>query len=395
MTNSILKRDIFDQIEMFLGDDSIIVLHGARQVGKTHILYFIQDYLSKKGKKTHYLDLEDSRNLEVLDGGVDSFLQYLENHGFSSNENVFILIDEIQYMKSPSPFLKLIADHHKNLRLIVSGSSSFDIKSKFTNSLVGRTVEFEVYPLSFKEFLRFKEVKTVFVDTLTNYYREYMAFGGYPKVVLENEIIKKEIHLQQIVDRYIKKDISDLAKIDDVSKFNNLLKVLASQSGQLINIAQLSNICDLASITIKKYLSILEETYIIKLVYPFSSSAKVEVVKSPKVFFYDTGLLQMLWVKKLQNTDIGNILETSVFSELVKKSDRKDINFWRTKNGTEIDFILDHRGEITPIEVKNNFSLFKKSKIQSFLEKYKIKDYKVVGLEGIKKSSNYIYPWEM
>ena len=266
-------------------------MHGARQVGKTHILYFIQDYLLKKSERTYYLDLEDSRNLEVLDGGVDSFLQHLGSNGFNLKDQAFILIDEIQYMKSPSPFLKLMADHHKNFRLIVSGSSSFDIKSKFTNSLVGRTVEFEVFPLSFSEFLRFKEVNTTFIDTLTNYYREYMAFGGYPKVVLENEVIKKEKHLQQIIDKYVKKDISDLAKIDDISKFNNLLKVLASQSGQLVNNTQLSNVCNLATATIKNYLSILEETYILKLVYPFSSSAKVEVVKSPKVFFYDTGLL--------------------------------------------------------------------------------------------------------
>lgn len=395
MADGILKRDIFDQIEMFLGDNSIIVLHGARQVGKTHILYFIQDYLTKKGEKTYYIDLEDSRNLEVLDNGVDSFIQHLGSHGFNLDEQAFILIDEIQYMKSPSPFLKLIADHHKNIRLIVSGSSSFDIKSKFTNSLVGRTVEFEVYPLSFKEFLRFKGTKSVFVDTLTNYYREYMAFGGYPKVVLENEIVKKEIHLQQIIDKYIRKDISDLAKIEDITKFNNLLKILASQSGQLVNFSQLASVCSLASATVKNYLSILEETYILKLIYPFSSSAKVEVVKSPKVFFYDTGLLQMIWTKKLNNADIGNILETSVFSELVKKFDRKIINFWRTKSQNEIDFILDNRGEILPIEVKSNFSLFKKSKIQAFLEKYKVKDYKVIGLEGIKKYSNYIYPWEL
>ena len=103
----------------------------------------------------------------------------------------------------------------------------------------------------------------------------------------------------------------------------------------------------------------------------------------------------MIWIKKLQNADIGNVLETSVFSELVKKFDRKDINFWRTKSQNEIDFILQNKGNILLIEVKNNFSLFKKSKIQAFLEKYKITNYKVVGLEGVKKSSNYIYPWEI
>ena len=103
----------------------------------------------------------------------------------------------------------------------------------------------------------------------------------------------------------------------------------------------------------------------------------------------------MLWFKRLQNGNVGNIFETSVFSELVKKFGIENINYWRNKNMNEIDFILNKNNEILPIEVKSNFSQFKKSKINSFLEKYKIKDFYVIGLLGEKNKEYYKYPWEI
>lgn len=394
MEFGVLKRDVFDEIKSYLGTNNIIVLHGARQVGKTYILYYLQDYIQKKKKETtYYIDLEDSRYLEILDRGPESFKNFLLGEGIEGEATIFI--DEIQYLENPSSFLKLIADHYRNIQLVVSGSSSFDIKSKFSDSLVGRTVNFEIFPLSFNEFLRFKNVKTAMVSKLTDLYKEYIAFGGYPKIVLDNNVKRKETYLQQIIDTYIRKDIKDLAGVRDTKKFNDLLKILASQSGQLLKVSELADITKLAVQTVNYYLEILEETYIIKLVSPFSTSAKVEVGKTPKVFFYDTGILQMLWLKKLQNGDIGNIFETSVFSELVKKYGRTNINYWRNKNMNEIDFILTNKREILPIEVKSNFAQFKKSKIAFFLEKYKIGQFKVVGLSGKKSKTYHKYPWEI
>lgn len=395
MQNQLFKRDIVDQITPFLGTDNIIVLHGARQVGKTHILYYLENELHTRGELTHYIDLEDSRYLDILDAGVEPFLDYLKKAGFdlNSSHKLTVLIDEIQYLSQPSPFLKLVADHHKYLQLIVSGSSSFNIKSKFSDSLVGRTVNFEIYPLTFVEFLRFKQPPSL--TPIMTSYQEFISFGGYPKIVLSDSILLKEKYLQQIIDTYVKKDIADLAGVKDIKKFNNLLKILASQSGQLLNIEQLANTCDLAVPTVRDYLSILEATYIIHLVTPFSTSAKVEVVKTPKIFFYDTGLLQMLWLQKLQTQNVGNIFETSVFSELVKKYGVDKINFWRNKNQNEIDFILNTRSRIIPIEVKSNFHQFVYPKISPFLAKYKLTDFFVVGLTGTKQSKHYIYPWEI
>lgn len=398
------KRHIFDQIQPYLGDETILVIVGARQVGKTHILHYIQNYLKTKNHKTLYYDLEFPNLLSLLNQGTDAFIIDLESKGYVKGKNIFVFIDEIQYLDNPSSFLKIIADHYKNIHLIVSGSSTFDIKTKFTNSLAGRTINFEVFPLSFAEFITFKESIYTNVSKLSSaglkhiqmLYKEYIIYGGYPKIVLEPDIIKKQQHLLQLIDTYVRKDIRDLADITDISKFNKILKVLAFQSGQLLNVASLSRETGISQPTLHKYLSILEETFIIKMITPFSHSPSVEISKNPKIFFLDSGLQSLLWLGQFQNIIQGNIFETNIFSELVKKYGREAIHFWRTKIHQEIDFIIEYEmGKILPIEVKINFQKFNVRTMKSFCNKYKIKDWKVIGLEGMKEIKNNIYPWEI
>ena len=402
-----LPREIFSEIKPYLDTDNVIVLHGSRQVGKSSLMKYIQNYLKTQDLDSFYLDLEDYQILEVLDSGIENFLAYLQGEGWNlanyqtKNQRLFILIDEIQYLKNPSSFLKLLADHHKYLQLIVSGSSSFEIKSKFKDSLVGRTVNFEIFGLSFTEFLIFKGISAnilksdldIHIQKLKGLYQEYLQFGCYPKIILEPEISKKEKYLKQIIQTYIQKDIKDLAKIEDLNKFNKLLKLLASQSGNLVNVSQLSSLSGLSRPTIDKYLFLLEQTYIIKLVYPYSQSPKIEVSKMPKVFFYDTGILQLLWLQEFSNKTLGNIFETMVFSQLVKKYGKDKIKFWRNKNQNEIDFILEEK-EVLPIEVKLNFQQFRKGSIQGFLDNYDLKNYKVVGLDGVRIEKGF-YAWQI
>ena len=404
----LLKRKIIDQILKYIDSDDILVLHGARQVGKSSILKYIQAELNQQNKLNLYIDLEDSRNLDILNGGVETFLTYLVDLGFGLGEDeqksgkIYVFIDEIQYLDNPSSFLKLLADHHKNLKLIVSGSSSFAIKTKFKDSLVGRTLEFTVYNLSFEEFLTFKSVKqdlsniktSKIIQEISKLYYEYVYFGGYPKIVLANDLETKERYLQQIIDTYIRRDIANMSAVGNISKFNNLLKILANQSGQLLNITSVANICGLSRQTLENYLFLLENTYVIKLLTPFSQSRNVEISKAPKIFFYDTGLMHMLQFKALNKSIMGNNFETSVFVELAKKFGVENLNFWRTKSGNEIDFILNLKSGILPIEVKHNFSQFRLGSMQEFLKKYQIENYLVVGLEG-EKSKKQIYPWEI
>jgi predicted AAA+ superfamily ATPase len=402
-----LKRQIVSEIEKYLATDDVIVIHGARQVGKTSVMYYIRDGLTKQGETTHYMDLEDSRLVNLLDRGPDEFIKHLKEEGLLPEEGgrkAFVFIDEIQYLSNPSSFIKLVADHHKNIKLIISGSSSFGIKNKFKDSLAGRTVEFELYVLSFREFLLFKgrelaegagEFTGIKIEELKNSFKEYALYGGYPKIVLAQELSMKEKYLQQIIDTYIKKDIGDLANIKDIDKFNKLVEALASQGAQLLNVAELSNTTKLAKATVEKYLMILENTYIIRLVRPYSRNLRAELFKLPKIFFHDTGLMQMLWLKGLQKELIGNVFETCIFSELVKKYGKDAVYHWRTADRKEIDFILKRKDAVLPVEVKLNFGQFNPSAVKYFNGKYGLADYKAVSLYGEPSDKFAIYPWEL
>ena len=402
MEDKIYKREVFDEIIQYLDEDVILVIIGARQVGKTYILFYLEEYLKKKNKVSYYMDLEDSRYLNILDEGVDAFVRHLKEEGFDTDKKIYVLLDEIQYMESPSSFLKLIHDHHKAIKLIVSGSSSFGIKKKFTDSLVGRTVTFEIFPLSFEEFLRFKEYKFVRgvkftekkTDEIKALLKEYVLFGSYPKIVLTQAREKKERFLQQIIDTYVRKDIRDIGNIKELDKFNKLIEALSSQSGSLLNVAELSNTCRLAKKTVEHYLFILENTYIIRLVKPYHSNLRSELFKTPKIYFFDSGLLQMLQLKTIPGAIIGNVFETAVFSELVKRYGKDQIFYWRTKDKKEIDFILRQKNKILPVEVKYNFARFSKTSINYFLKRYQLEDYKVIGFLGDLSQEQFMYLWE-
>jgi len=408
MTQNIFRRKIIDKINQFLATNETIVLHGARQVGKTFIMRYLKNFLEEKKETTHFIDLEDSRFVRILDKGGDEFMRYLKEEGFdpalfNERRKLFVFIDEIQYLANPSPFLKLLADHYSQIKLIVSGSSSFNIKQKFSDSLVGRTVNFEIFPLCFEEFLMFKgehfDQKHIYTakkrDELLSLYDDYILSGGYPKIVLTSQKVMKEKYLQQIIDTYVKKDIRDLAEIKDINKFNRLLEILASQSGQLLNVVELANTLGMMKPTVERYLFLLEQTYIIRLVRPYSANFRSELSKTPKVFFYDSGLMQMLWLKELAKEVLGSVFETSIFSELAKKYGAEKIYHWRTQDKKEIDFILKDGRSLLPIEAKLNFNQFQPTAFNYFKNKHKVKDGKVVGLKGEAKESFFVYPWQL
>jgi predicted AAA+ superfamily ATPase len=416
MSPPIFRRQVMDEIEPYLPTGDIVILHGARQVGKTSILMFLQEQLSGQGFITHYIDLEDSRFTAILDRGVDEFLTHLAEEGLpldslaQDGRKLFVLIDEIQYLADPSPFLKLIADHHRYLKLIVSGSSSFAMKSKFKDALVGRTVNFEIYPLSYRETLLFRDIPFVegmrFTDRkvaeLVSAYIDYILYGGYPKIVLTADIKMKERYLQQIIDTYVRKDIRDLADIRDIERFNRLLEILAAQSGSLLNVTELCNTCGLTRQTVERYLFLLEQTYILRLVRPFSRNLRAEITKTPKVFFFDTGLMQMLWLKQLQRQALGPAFETSLFAELVKRYGVQQVYFWRTQDKKEIDFILRLPANIWALEAKHSFPRAIPAALPAFASgplppssaPAQI-DYRLVGLHGQPGEARMIYPWEI
>lgn len=335
------KRSLLATIIRFLDGPEVIVITGMRQVGKTSIIRLALDSLPE-GSPSFYLDLEDMNLLDICNKGADSLVGYLKLLGADFSGRVVVAIDEIQYLKNPSNLLKLLHDHHPQIKLLVSGSSSLEIRSKFSDSLAGRKVLFELDTLSFNEFLLFRDPNALRVkentgslaDTVTNgpnehaalaggilapHLADYLVWGGFPGVTLHAEAERKQALLRDIHTSYIRKDIKDIANIEDVMGYNRLLQLLAGQCGNLVNINELSGTVGLSINTVKKYLFLLEQTYILTLLRPWHSNQRKELTKMPKVYFNDLGLRNIAR-GAIQPNSIpdGAQIENFVFRELKK-----------------------------------------------------------------------------
>lgn len=394
MGDVLFKRKVVDGILKYLDSRQAIVVYGARQVGKTCLLkYLMKNYLKENA---FYFDLEHQNLLNLCNKGDKAVYDYLLQKGADEKKKIYLIIDEIQYLENPSKFIKILHDHYPNIKLLVSGSSTFEIKKKFKESLVGRTIVFELYPLSFEEFLTFKGKKYKLLkknseainDELVFLAHEFIKFGGYPAIVLEKIEEKKQSFLFQILSTCIKKDIRDIGNIRNISTFNKLVEIIASQSGQLVNVSELANTLDISRETITDYLDLLESTFVIKRITPFHKNLRSELSKNPKVFILDTGLMHLLWLKEFPKIVFGQVFETFVFLELMKAG--KKINFWRTTNKQEIDFILSGKKQYA-IEAKYGFRNADTKSLKFFKEKYNSKTI-IVGLNG-KKTGKYV--WEL
>ena len=406
------NREKFVEIIKYLDISEVLVLHGSRQVGKTTLMKMVMEYLqNKENHQVFYFDLEKPEYLELCNKGVEAVVGYVkarQNNRQSENNTkskIYIFIDEVQYLDDPASLIKLFYDHYKDdFKLLVSGSSSFAIKSKFKNSLVGRIIDLEIFGLSFYEFLDFKNLNyelssdsELIKKELKNLYEEYVIYGFYPQVVLTANTELKELYLRNIIEKYIYKDIKDLANIKDIKKFNNLLVFLASQVGQLVNTQELSNTLKLARQTIEEYLFILENTYIVKIVYPFHKNIRGELTKMPKIYFEDTGILNMLKNSKISPRIDGVLFENSAYNCLSRYFDIQNIHFWRTAAKQEIDFIINDKNNIIPIEVKLSYQEKMIKNLFYFGNKYKI--YNLYCLThnqmlGGNEKVKQLYPWE-
>ena len=372
------KRDILAKMEKVILRDEYIVLSGARQTGKTSILLMLKSALEEKGEQCAYFNLENPDHLALLNAHPFNIFELIPQN----KKRQYVFIDEIQYLNDPTNFLKLLYDEkRKDLKIIASGSSSFYIDKKFKDSLVGRKFLFEVFPLNFNEFLAFtnnEELPEKRGGKISGYYAKkiidlwdvYAAYGGYPKVVLAGELELKKIMLEDIAVSYVKKDIAD-AGIRNIEKYFALLKILAEQTGQLVNAQELANTLNLAGKTAEEYLYVMKKSYHIALIKPFFKNMRKELTKMPKVYFYDSGLRNFLlgnFEKIGIRPDKGACLENIVFREfLVKTSSVDKIKFWRTQDKKEVDFIIDRK---EAFEIKTNFKKKDAKKYDDFKKQY-------------------------
>ncbi len=343
-------RELLSTLIENLDNELILGLLGSRQVGKSSILYLlIQHLLSNNAgsENIFYFNLDDLK-LHELFTSIPDFIQFIGKNGARK----YIFIDEIQRLPSPGLFLKEIFDLRYNYKIIYSGSSQLEIKSKVKEHLVGRVRIFEVNRLSFKESIDFSGP-----TTRKNALSHALIYGTYPAVVKETSAIQKKLRIKDIYQSYIQKDLVDFLKIELLEEFNKLLILLAHQVGNLLNISSLSNTLNFSRLEVNKYINILEYSFICKRIYPFYKNYKKEITKTPKLYFLDLGLRNYILNNfnelDLRN-DTGILFENFYLTELLANDHYllNKINFWRTTNQTEIDFIVKSETKTEAIEVK-------------------------------------------
>ena len=420
MVLNFIKRKILPHISNFLNYKEAIVIYGARQVGKTTIMKMLIKQLKDNNipdEAIFYFDLEDLEILELCNQGVDILIRYINARtSYSSNSSsasskgkIYLFIDEIQYLNNASSFIKLMVDNHSDgFKLIISGSSVLDIKSKIKQSLLGRIVTFEVFGLDFEEFLWFKK-KTFNLDKVTDagektqkelkhLFEEFIIFGAYPRVALISEVNNRRYYLKELIQTYIKKDIKDIGKIRNIMKFNNFLRILADQAGNLLNVDELSSSIGLSRETIYDYLTLLEGTYIARRLTPYFKNLRSELTKMPKIYFEDSGVLNYLKYNDIVEKVSGELFENCIYAELRKTVGLEVLRYWRTQSKQEIDFVIDHKKQLFTLEVKKIYSGQKTTSLNYFSQKYPNSKSFIITLERRKKAKENIsllYPWEI
>ncbi len=375
----LIQRDILPDVLKWIDKPEIIVILGSRQVGKTTLLKMILNEISDRPQR--YFDLEDLDILQICNKGPKSFVEYLKLQGFSENSNsrVYVALDEIQYLDNPTNFLKMIHDHYPWIKLLVSGSSTLEIRQKFRDSLVGRKVVFELDSFSWNEFLKAKSpelflkrtrfpLETLLVENslpelnllnteFESLFNEYLMYGGYPRQVLETDPEIREDLIKEIYNTYVRRDVRDIGRIENVVAFNNLLKLIATQIAGLLNINELSNTLNINYKLALNYLFILENTFIIKLLHPYFKNKRKEISRMPKVFIMDLGLRNAIlgnfqW--SAEEKDFSVLVENFIFLELKRRYPvNEQLFYWRTLAKAEVDFVVKHpQLGMIPVEVK-------------------------------------------
>ena len=380
-----IKRKLLKDLMFHLTAKEISLIIGPRQAGKTTLMNFLREHLDRQGEDTLFLNLDtemDSQYFLSQQHLIDKIkLEFEDKRGY-------VFIDEIQRKENAGIFLKGIYDLNLPYKFIVSGSGSLELKEKIHESLVGRKRVFELNTVSFEEFVDFKtdyryenrldEFFNVEQEKVLGFQAEYMNFGGYPKIVLEENPEEKIKIIDEIFHSYLEKDISYLLRLEKIESFKSLIKIIASQVGQLVNHSELSSTVGLALQTIKNYLWYAEKTFVIGRLTPYFSNIRKEITKSPIYYFYDIGLRNYplgLFGRPLNSNDLGQIFENFVYNILKEKYryNAASLHFWRTKDRAEVDFVIDSGNSLLPIEVK-----YKKMKqveikrpLRNFIEKYK------------------------
>lgn len=342
----ILNRYIQEQIESNIGKQKVLLLYGSRRTGKTTI---IEDIHQKHSENSLLLFGEDYQVSEILqERTITNYKQIIGN-------KKLIIIDEAQAIPNIGKILKLMIDQIKDITIIATGSSSFELVNEAGEPLVGRNKEFLLYPCAQIEYAKTENK----IETLQRL-EERLIFGNYPELLQISDWGEKEDYLKSLISSYLLKDILTYTNIKGSDTLLKLLKLLAYQVGSLVSTVELGNSLQISKDTVERYLNLLSKVFIIFPLSGFSQNLRKEVSKSKKWYFVDNGIRNALinnFSTSQFRTDMGQLWEQYFITERMKFNAsikyRPQYYFWRTYDGQEIDFIEQNsRQELSGFECK-------------------------------------------
>lgn len=383
----IYPRRLLPVLKKQINTPEIIVLTGMRRVGKTTLCRNIFDRIP--GHNKAFIDIENPIDQKIFEEtDYNNIIANLRHYRLDPDKKIYLFLDEIQAMPQIVPAIKYLYDHYQ-IKFFLTGSSSFYLKNLFPESLAGRKFIFELYPLDFAEFLVFKNYPKKFYQAFSqkernkNYigfekvkklYDEYLNFGGFPEVVLSQDLEQKTFLINDIFKSYFEKDVKTMADFKQLSVFRDLILLLMQRTGSKVEISKLASELGVVRDTIYSYLSFLQDTYFIHLISPFSRSVDREVSGTKKIYFCDNGLLN-----KFSRVSEGSLFENSIFHNLIKYG---RLNYYERRSGGEIDFILK---ESTALEVKFKGAPADFAKLAKISRALKLKKHFVITREFVNK----------
>lgn len=344
-----INRYIYNEIHTALSEEKpkIIILYGPRQVGKTTLIQHVISELPFKtlsinADEQKYIDALSSRDLNILKSVVSGY--------------DLLFLDEAQRVPDIGINLKILYDNLPNLKIIATGSSSFDLANKVKEPLTGRTKTLHLYPLSLLELSQHNNH-----FELNNQLEFYLRYGLYPDIYTTENAQEKEDKLIELSSSYLFKDVLELSNIRYANKLRKLLQLLALQIGSQVSIRELASSLDTAQETIVHYIDLLEKAFVVYRLSGFSRNLRKEVSKMDKIYFYDLGIrnaiLEDFKPLALRN-DRGSLFENFLITERLKrneyKKDRARSFFWRLHTGAEIDYIEKKNALLSGYEIKSN-----------------------------------------
>lgn len=368
-----INRIIQNSIEKALFTGKVVILYGARQVGKTTLVREIQ---KKYESNSIYLNCDEPDIRYALESKTST-----EIKSFFGN-NKLVILDEAQRIMNIGLTLKLVADNFPDIQVIATGSSSFELSNKIAESLTGRKYEFFLYPFSLEE------LKPIYSELeMDRLLEEKMIFGMYPEIILGGD--EKQKKLKSLARSYAYKDILQFQNIKNPDVLEKLLQALALQIGNEVSYNELAAMVGVTKNTVENYVRILEQAFIIFRLTPFSRNLRNELKKLRKIFFYDTGIRNAL-INNFNplnlRSDVGALWENFLIAERMKLLNNHEIEakgyFWRTQQGQELDYLEDSGEKIQAVELKYKKDKFKTPK--SFSDAYPDAEVKLINKSNYK-----------